>query len=105
MRDLARENNRISLIDVNEYIRGQEDFNDNINHFKRRVYYNMASRANELIAELTGSKLHQKSRFYLFYKSLIDEIGFTGFYQTRFWHFIRKPYIFLKNKVLGIILD
>ena len=97
MRDLASDNNRVSLIDVNEFIRGQEDFNDNINHFKRRVYYNMASRANELIAELTGSKLQQKSRFYLFYKSLIDEIGFTGFYQTKFWGIIRKPYAALKR--------
>jgi hypothetical protein len=57
----------------------------------------MASRANVLITEITGSKLQQKSRFYLFYKSLIDEIGFTGFYQTRFWAIIRKPYAALKR--------
>ena len=100
-RCLEKEDNRVLLIDVNDYIRGQEDFNNNINHFKRRVYYEMASRANFYIKSLTGAQVRQKSRFYLFYKSLIDEIGFMGFYQTKFWQFARKPYVAFKNIIKG----
>lgn len=97
MRVLSKENERVLLIDLNDFIKGQEDFNDNINHFKRRVYFEMASKANDFIEELTGVKLKQKSRFYLFYKSLIDEIGFTGFFQTKLWTYLRKPYAAIKS--------
>ena len=97
IRELSKLNNRILIIDFNDYIKGQEDFTNNINHFQRRVYYEVATKANEYISNLTGEKLQQKSRFYLFYKSLIDKIGYTGFYQTKFYSIIRIPYIFLKS--------
>ena len=97
MKEFARIHDRILLIDFNDYIRGQEDFTNNINHFQRRVYYEVATKANEYIGSLTGEKLKQKSRLYLFYKSMIDSIGRTGFFQTRLWGIIRKPYVFLKK--------
>lgn len=97
IREYSKTNNRVLYIDFNDYIRGQEDFTNNINHFQRRVYYEVATKANEYISNLTGEKLQQKSRFYLFYKSLIDKIGYTGFYQTKFYSIIRIPYIFLKS--------
>lgn len=97
MRALAERNERVLLIDVNDYIRGQQDFTNNINHFHRRVYYEIASKANEYICHYTGGKLQQKSRLYLWRKDLIDRIGYTGFYQTKVWHIIRKPYIYIKN--------
>ncbi len=95
IRKLAKENNRILLIDVNEFIHGQEDFTNNINHFHRRIYYELATKANEYITEVTGNKLKQKSRLFLYRKDVIDRIGYTGFYQTKFWHYLRIPIKFL----------
>lgn len=97
IREYSKINNRVLYIDFNDYIRGQEDFTNNINHFQRRVYYEVATKANEYISNLTGERLQQKSRFYLFYKTLIDKIGYTGFYQTKFYSIIRIPYIFIKS--------
>ena len=32
----------VTLFDVNEYITSDDDFNDSVNHYKKRVYYLMA---------------------------------------------------------------
>lgn len=98
MRALAERNKRVLLIDVNDYIRGQQDFTNNINHFHRRVYYEIASKANEYIGSVTGEELEQKSKLYMWRKDLIDRIGYTGFFQTKIWNIIRKPYAILKMR-------
>lgn len=95
-RKLAKENNRILLLDVNDFIRGQEDFTNNINHFQRRIYFQMAKKANEIIASVTGKQLDSPSRLFLLRKSVIDIIGDTGFFQTKLWHILRKPYLRFK---------
>jgi len=96
-REYAKQEDRLLLIDFNTIIRGQQDFTNNINHFHRRVYYEIASKANEYIGSVTGEKLEQKSKLYLWRKDLIDRIGSTGFFQTKVWNIIRKPYIILKK--------
>lgn len=98
-RNFAQENDRVLLIDFNDYIHGQSDFNDNINHFIRRVYYDAATKANEYISAETGERLEQKGIYYLKIKSWIDDLGRTGFYQTPVWSLIRKPYIWLRTKL------
>ena len=91
MREFAQKHSdRVLLLDFNDYIRGQEDFTNNINHFVRRVYYDVATKANEYIAASTGEKLQQKSRFYLWRRSMIDKIGATGIFQTRFYTILRR---------------
>lgn len=39
----------VTLFDVNNYITSDDDFNDSINHYKKRVYYLMAQRFTEMI--------------------------------------------------------
>lgn len=97
MREFARTHDRVLLIDFNDYIRGQEDFTNNINHFHRRVYYEVATKANEYITALTGEKLRQKSRFYLWRKSLIDKIGETGFFQSECYTLLKKPFYLVRK--------
>ena len=99
MREFAETHDRVLLIDLNDYIRGQEDFTNNINHFKRRVYYEVATKANEYIGTLTGDKLRQKSKLYLYFKSFADKVAETGFFQTKLWKVIRRPYVYLRKKL------
>ena len=96
-RTFAKENDRVMLIDFNDYIHGQSDFNDNINHFIRRVYYDAATKANEYISAEIGVRMEQKGKLYLMIKSWIDDVGRTGFYQSVFWRFARKPYVGLRD--------
>ena len=88
-RDFARENDRVLLLDSNRWVRSQGDFTNNINHWQRNVYFQMARCVNEHIRELAGTGVRQKSRLYLLKKSVIDRIGRTGFFQTYLWQKIR----------------
>lgn len=97
LRKWAEQNHRILIIDFNDYIHGQNDFTNNINHFERRVYYSAAVAANRLISTITGNKFQRKSKFYLWVKTQIDHIGNTGFFQTRFYSIVNKPYYFIRN--------
>lgn len=81
LRLLADQESRIALIDVNDYLRDQKDFTDNINHFQRRVYYEMARKANAIIADCTGSPLKGKGRYYLWSRTLIDRLQQSGLCQ------------------------
>lgn len=96
-RQLAADDDRVLLIDVNDYILGQQDFTNNINHFQRRIYYEMASKANVYIEQASGKKLRQKSKNYMRWRIIADRIGTTGFYQTTIWTLLRKPYVFIMN--------
>jgi FkbH-like protein len=99
-RAYAANDDRMLLIDVNDFLRGQQDFTNNINHFQRRVYYEIATKANEYIKVSLNSRLKQKNRLYLYWRVLSDRLGNTGFYKTRLWKNLRKPYIFIKEKWL-----
>lgn len=90
-RQWAASEQRVLLIDFNDYIKGQGDFTNNINHFVRRVYFDVAAKANEYIASVTGQKAKQTSKIKMWFWSLVDMIGRTGFYQSRFWHIARIP--------------
>ncbi len=53
-------NERVSFLDVNDFLKGQSDFTGNINHFTRRIYFELA---NSLIIKLNSdnSSLRIKS--------------------------------------------
>lgn len=97
-RKMAENDCRVRIIDFNDYIHSQEDFTNNINHFQRRVYYQVAIKANELIKDVTGSGLDQKSRWYLYRKSFNDMVARSGFFQTRFWRLAGKPWGVIKKR-------
>jgi hypothetical protein len=90
MRRIAATNDRVLLIDFNDFIRGQEDFTNNINHFQRRVYYEAAMKANEFIAREKGEKLSSRSRLYLWKQRVADYIGKTGFFQSKFYSMLKR---------------
>ncbi len=51
IREFAEGKSRIKLIDFTDYIASQEDYEDGINHFSRRVYYDVATKTVEYINE------------------------------------------------------
>lgn len=61
LRLFAKQNERVLLLDFNDFIKEQDDFTDNINHFQRRVYFEISQKANEYIEKILGEKVKQKS--------------------------------------------
>jgi len=61
LRLLQNENSRLYLIDFNDYITSQSDFTNNINHFQRRVYFEVSKKANEVITTVVGAKVKEQS--------------------------------------------
>lgn len=70
VRDWAKsKSERVHLIDVNNYIDGQESFTNNINHFVRIVYYKMSNDVVRIINENRQIKLAKNSKL----KVIIDD--------------------------------
>lgn len=88
-RELSESNPRVFLIDVNRWVKKQSAFTNNINHWQRQVYYNMANCVNDFICELTGDKVSKKSIVYLMKKVLADKVAKTGLFETKFWNRFR----------------
>lgn len=98
-REWAKTEKRVLLVDFNNYIHTQNDFTNNINHFVRRVYFEAATTINGYISEITGNKAKQESHINLYFWSLVDKIGQTGFYQSKFYSIIRIPYLWFKKTI------
>lgn len=52
----------IYLLDVNKYINNQDDYFDNINHYSKFVYYEMAQEFAEYIDSISNAKVGTSSR-------------------------------------------
>lgn len=65
----------VTLFDVNEFIMSDNDFNDSINHYKKRVYYLIAERFTELINARAGEdRARNVSKAKLAYLTLKQKI-------------------------------
>ena len=72
--ELAKKENRIHLLDVNDFIEGQQSFTNNINHFERIVYFKMSQRLIE-IAKSAGLVFKNDSKFKTFIKKYTRKLG------------------------------
>ena len=67
--------NSLHYFDVNEYITSDDDFNDSVNHYKKRVYYLMAQKFTEMInAHANADVAKQTSKAKLAYLTLKHKI-------------------------------
>lgn len=89
-RELRANNPRVLLIDVNQWVKKQSAFTNNINHWQRQIYYNMANCVNEFIYELTGNRVSRKSPMYLLQRKIADKVATTGLFETKLWKSIRS---------------
>lgn len=55
VREHVRDNDRVKLVEITKFIHSQDDYLDCINHFKRNVYYDMATEICSCINEFIKS--------------------------------------------------
>ena len=74
IREMVTEyNGRVGIIDMNNFIVGQDSFTNNINHFTSLLYYEMAQQMISL-ANLNTPKLKQNSRVKYYCKNIFRKI-------------------------------
>ena len=62
IRDYQKQVDNLQLIDLNAYIKSQDYFTNNINHFSKEIYYNIS---NDLIKILNDNQLNVNKRKFL----------------------------------------
>ncbi len=77
IREWAKTQNLVELVDVNKYITGPESYYDHINHFIKPVYYNMAKDIVDIINKYTDSNISKTSKAKVTYMKLHDFMGET----------------------------
>lgn len=60
----------VYLLDVNNYIKSQSDYFDNINHYSKYVYYEMAQEFVGYIEKITSVKITTSSKTKMFFQNL-----------------------------------
>lgn len=89
IRLLSQANSRVLILDPNKWIHKPSDFTNNLNHWNRRIYYELAKDANKYIEACIGENVGRKSGKLNLIKHLIrDRISSTGFFQTPVWSII-----------------
>ena len=83
------ESGNVYLLNSTDLITSQNDFNDEITHFRKPVYYRMANEINRILNE-TGSGMNQRSKAYMLYASARQKI-----WQSET---VRKMYNKLRNR-------
>lgn len=61
VRNWARDNERVILLDINDYVLSQDDFTNNINHYTKQIYYKLSQKLIEIINENNSSKLREST--------------------------------------------
>lgn len=63
------------LIEFDNYIKGQEDFYDNINHLTKNIYYKMAMDVINLIQQCSNAEVKNKSKIYILRAKISQRIS------------------------------
>lgn len=72
IRDMARNNNRLVLLDLNEIVKNQDDFTDNLNQFTSRVNYEISQKMSSLINESVSTKIDHYPLLYVYFDILLN---------------------------------
>lgn len=92
LRDWARSNKRIKLLDLNDFVHSQDDFTNNINHFTKRVYYDVSQEAVEIIRQTTGMYVKNRSCFSLAVDAFVASVRSMLNPRSNIYKKIRKIY-------------
>lgn len=67
IKKFATNNERIRLIDLNDIVKSQSDFTNNINHFTSKVYYELSLKVTEVINSITEAKVENYGSYYHYF--------------------------------------
>lgn len=98
LRNEVNINNRILLLDFNEFLSKEDDFWDNINHFQRNIYLKASKKANEYISQILGEKLIERGKITLFIDYAIFKIIRIIPKESRFFRVMRFIYRKIRSK-------
>ena len=74
LRNWARSNERVRLLDLNDFVHSQDDFTNNINHFTKRVYYGVSQEVVNIVSQTTGMYVKNRSRFSLIVDAIVTSV-------------------------------
>lgn len=97
LRQYAKNHKRLMLIDFNDYLKSQDDFIDNINHYQRNIYYEASHKANEYIEQVTGAKVKEMSKMYLYYEKIAATLGQKMSRDSWLYKLLREGYFLLRK--------
>lgn len=98
IKEFALSEPRLHLVEYTDFIHGQSDFTNNINHFKREVYYRCALRINDIVQEVTGQKMKVISPLKRWLQSLGQH--YTNKINRNSWYYpiVRKVFHSMADK-------
>lgn len=97
LRSLAAANQRIKLLDLNDFVQSQDDFTNNINHFSKRVYYNLAQEAIRITEASCGITIKQKSKGQLMADNLVAKLRSRLNPRSRIYYILKRLYHSLRH--------
>lgn len=100
VKDIARTNTHLKYIDVDEFVKTREDITDNINHYKTRVYYEIAQVMTTVIKDVTGIRVKSVNVSFVFFISFLKKIRLI---LKKLLPSHGRLYLWLKSKYLKII--
>ena len=74
VRAFAADNPRIQLIEIDNCVRDVDDFQNGINHFSTRVYYEIAQQMIRVIQDSTGKQLASSSSSMVYFDQFILKV-------------------------------
>ena len=82
VREWAAGRNKVRLLDVNRYLVDQSSFYDHFNHYAKPVYYALAGEMVDIVNEVTGSEIREKSKLKML-QIRAKEILAPAYHRTR----------------------
>jgi hypothetical protein len=61
VREWAKNRENVILLDINDYIQGQDDFTNNINHYTKQIYYKLSQKLIEIINQGSDGNLREST--------------------------------------------
>jgi len=74
IRQFANTNNRLKIIDLNEIVKSQSDFTNNINHFTSKVYYELSLKITEIINERSNIQVKNYRSIYIYIDTILNKL-------------------------------
>lgn len=103
IRSFAKDTNRIKLIEINDFIKNENDYTSSINHFTARVYYEISQAMVLVLNEVLSLKVEKYSSTFIYIDMLIEKLkaitkGALGSKNNRLYKAFKSVYLKLGRR-------